>query len=304
MIDETGERGDPRAFPRVDLHSHTTLSDGSLPPRDLVRLAASVGLEVLAVTDHDTTEALPEAIDEAARAGLRLIAGMEVSATVGGKNVHVLAFFPGGRLGSLAAWQAGRREGRRERMALIVERLAGLGMPLDLDAITRGADPRRSPGRLHVARALVEAGHVPSAREAFDRYLGGGKPAYVQDVVPTSAEAIAMIRDLGGIAVVAHPSIDDLDADLERLVAEGLEGVEAYHFGHAPEVAAHFHARARALGLLVTGGSDYHGEPTREPPAPDGGAPPEPDPAPRLGRVALPRDEWERFDEVLRGRNA
>lgn len=290
-------------FPRVDLHSHTTLSDGSLPPRDLVRLAVDVGLEVLAVTDHDTTEALPEAIDEAGRLGLRLIAGMEVSATVEGRNVHVLAFFPGDRLASLAAWQAGRREARHERMARMLERLASLGMPLDLSTITRDADPRRSPGRLHVARALVEAGHVPSVREAFDRYLGTGKPAYVQDVVPTSAEAIAMIRGLGGLAVVAHPSIDDLDRDLERLRDEGLEGVEAYHFCHAPEVAAHFHARARDLGLLVTGGSDYHGEPTRPP----GEAPPaaeaEPEP-PRLGRVRLPRAEWERFDEVLRDRAA
>ncbi len=283
--------------PKVDLHSHTTLSDGSLPPRDLVRLAVDVGLEVLAVTDHDTTEALPEAFDEAGRLGLRLIAGMEVSATIEGRNVHVLAFFPGERLEALAAWQAGRREARHERMARMLERLAALGMPLDPSTITRDADPRRSPGRLHVARALVEAGHVPTTREAFDLYLGAGKPAYVQDVVPTSGEAIAMIRGLGGVAVVAHPAIDDLDRDLERLRDEGLEGVEAYHFGHEPAVAAHFHARARDLGLLVTGGSDYHGEPTRTP----GQAPPEPEP-PRLGRVALPRDAWERFDEVLRAR--
>lgn len=288
-------------FPRVDLHSHTTLSDGSLPPRDLVRLAADVGLEVLAVTDHDTTEALPEAFDEAGRVGLRLIAGMEVSATVGGRNVHVLAFFPGDRLDSLAAWQAGRREARHERMARMLERLASLGVPVDPAAILRDADPRRSPGRLHVARAMVEAGHVPSVRDAFDLYLGHGKPAYVQDVVPTSAEAIAMIRGLGGVAVVAHPSIDDLDGDLERLRDEGLEGVEAYHFCHAPEVAAHFHARARDLGLLVTGGSDFHGDPPRAPG--DGSPPAEPEP-PRLGRVSLPREEWERFDEVLRARSS
>lgn len=286
-------------FPRVDLHSHTTLSDGSLPPRELVRLAVDVGVEVLAVTDHDTTEALPEAFDEAARLGLRLIAGMEVSATIDGRNVHVLAFFPGDRLESLTTWQAGRREARHERMRRMLDRLASLGMPVPLDSITRDADPRRSPGRLHVARALVEAGHVPSVREAFDLYLGTDKPAYVHDVVPTSAEAIAMIRGLGGVAVVAHPSIDDLDHDLERLRDEGLEGIEAYHFSHAPEVAAHFHGRARDLGLLVTGGSDYHGEPTRPPGKEEASTEPEP---PRLGRVALPRAEWERFDAVLRSR--
>lgn len=282
--------------PRVDLHSHTTLSDGSLTPRELVRLASHVGLEVLAVTDHDTTEALVEALDEAARVGLRLIAGMEVSATVEGKNVHVLAFFPGDRLATLAGWQAGRRDARRARMVSMVERLTALGLPLTLEAITRDADPRRSPGRLHVARALVEAGHVPSVREAFDRFLGQDKPAYVQDVVPTSAEAIAMIRDLGGIAVVAHPSVDALDPLLERLADEGLEGIEAYHYSHDAEVAAHFHARARDLGLFVTGGSDYHGDPPR--------AADQPAPEQRLGRVSLPRAEWERFDAALRERAA
>lgn len=291
---------------RVDLHSHTTLSDGSLTPRELVRLAVRVGLDVLAVTDHDTTEALGEALDEAAGLppdrGLRVIPGMEVSAVIpgadGDKNVHVLGFFPADRLGALAAWQDDRRAARRARMASMVARLGALGLPLDLEALGRGADPRRSPGRLHVARALVEAGHVPSVREAFDLYLGQGKPAYVQDRAPTAGEAIAMIRGLGGVSVVAHPAIDGLDAHLEALVALGLEGVEAYHFGHSPEVAAHFHARARALGLLVTGGSDYHGEPTRAP----GEPPPVGDEPPRLGRVALPPDAWERFDEVLRAR--
>lgn len=286
--------------PRVDLHSHTTLSDGSLTPRELVRLASQVGLEVLAVTDHDTTEALTEALDEAGQVGLRIIAGMEVSATIDGKNVHVLSFFPGDRLSTLADWQAGRREARRARMVSMVERLTALGFPLTVEAITRDADPRRSPGRLHVARALVEAGHVPSVREAFDRFLGHGKPAYVQDVVPTSAEAIAMIRDLGGIAVVAHPNVDELDPFLGRLKDEGLEGIEAYHYSHEPEVAAHFHARARDLGLFVTGGSDYHGEPPRPPEDPA----PAPVPEQRLGRVSLPRDEWERFDAALRDRAA
>src|SRR5688500_1312820 len=126
---------DRDAWPRVDLHSHTTLSDGTLPPRDLVRLAAEVGLETLAVTDHDTTEALGEALDEGARAGVRIIAGMEVSATVEGKNVHVLAFFPPGRLDSLSAWQAGRRAARQERLERMLERLAELGMPVSLAAI-------------------------------------------------------------------------------------------------------------------------------------------------------------------------
>lgn len=290
---------DRAAFPRVDLHSHTTLSDGSLTPSALVDLAAQVGLEVLAVTDHDTTEGLAEAVGAAAPLEVRIIPGMEVSATIDGRNVHVLGFFSGARLEALDRWQLRRRALRQERLVRMLERLAALGMPLPLEAVMRGADPRRSAGRLHVARALVEAGHVPGVREAFDQLLAHGKPAYVQDDVPTSAEAIAMIRGLGGLAVVAHPSLDELDADLERLKDEGLDGVEAYHFCHAPEVAAHFAARARDLDLLVTGGSDYHGEPTTPP-----GEPAPPPGEPRLGRVPLPHAEWERFDAALRARRA
>jgi predicted metal-dependent phosphoesterase TrpH len=286
---------DPAAWPRVDLHSHTTLSDGSLTPRALVRRAAGVGLEVLAVTDHDTTEALAEALDEAGQVGLRVIAGMEVSArTAAGRSVHVLAFFPGTDLAPLAAWQGERRALRRARLERMLERLAALGLPVPLESVVAGADPRRSPGRLHVAQALVRAGHVATTQEAFDRYLGEGKPGYVEDEVPRAAAAIAMIHTLGGLSVVAHPALDGLDQDLEALQADGLDGVEAFHAGHAPEVARRLHARARDLGLLVTGGSDFHGDqPVADPTA---GAPS------RLGRVTLPHDEWARFDAALRAR--
>lgn len=330
---------DRAAHPRVDLHSHTTLSDGSLTPRELVRLAAGVGLEVLAVTDHDTTEALAEALDEGQRVGLRIIPGMEVSALLPpapgvdaegrgaprgpagtsplspeaggagarsgaptrgegvGRNVHILAYFPARSMPRVATWQAERRELRRARLLRMVERLAALGAPIELEAITRGADPRRSPGRLHVARALVAAGHVGDVREAFDRFLAAGQPGYVQDQVPAATEALAMIRGLGGLSVVAHPALDLQPGDLADLAARGLDGVEAFHHCHGPDQAAEWAARASALGLVVTGGSDYHGDPRAE-----GAPPPAAEGEQRLGHVPLPHAAWEAFEAALAAR--
>ncbi len=289
---------DRAAHPRVDLHSHTTLSDGSLTPRELVRLAAGVGLEVLAVTDHDTTEALAEALDEGQKVGLRILPGMEVSALLpGDRNVHILAYFPARSMPLVAAWQAERRELRRSRLARMVERLAELGAPIELEAITRGADPRRSPGRLHVARALVAAGHVADVREAFDRFLAAGQPGYVQDQVPAAIEALAMIRGLGGLSVVAHPALDLREGDLSDLAAQGLDGVEAFHHCHGPDQAALWAAQAAALGLVVTGGSDYHGDPRAE-----GAPPPAADVEQRLGHVPLPHPAWEAFEACLAAR--
>jgi predicted metal-dependent phosphoesterase TrpH len=181
----------------------------------------------------------------------------------------------------------------------MVERLAELGAPIELEAITRGADPRRSPGRLHVARALVAAGHVQDVREAFDRFLAAGQPGYVQDQVPSARDALAMIRGLGGLSVVAHPALDLAEGDLADLAGQGLDGVEAFHHCHGPDQAAEWAARAAALRLVVTGGSDYHGDPRQE------GAPP-PDAAAeqRLGHVPLPRAAWEAFDAALAARAA
>jgi predicted metal-dependent phosphoesterase TrpH len=278
---------------RVDLHSHTNLSDGSLAPRDLIRLAARLGVEVLAVTDHDTTEGLAEAEAEARQVGMRLIDGIEVSSELEGKGVHILGYFPAGARTRLAGWQVKRRDARRARMHRMVERLAELGLPIDAARLEAGADPRRSPGRLHVAQALVAAGHVATTQEAFERWLGDDKPAWIRDVVPTAKDAIALVHDLGGLAVVAHPALDRLDEKLPLLRDAGLDGVEAFHGGHAPEVAAALAARATELGLLITGGSDYHGGPTRDPTAPPD------DGENRLGKTNLPQEAWDRFDAAL-----
>ncbi len=276
----------------MDLHAHTNLSDGVLTPRALVAAAAGAGVDVLAVTDHDTTAGVPEALDAAAEVGLRVIPGMEISAHHGERDLHLLAFFDRSALERLDGWQEARRRSRRARLEEILTRLDALGAPVDREAVFGGLGPRQSAGRPHVARALVAAGHVPDFPAAFDRFLAKGQPAYVADRGPTAAEAIALVHDLGGLAVVAHPRYDDLDAVLEELAALGLDGIEAYHASHEPAEAAHFDRRARGLGLLVTGGSDYHGG---SPDDPTGGAA-------RLGDVALPPEDWARFDAALASR--
>lgn len=274
----------------VDLHSHTLLSDGKLSPRDLVAAAAEAGVQVLAVTDHDNMEAYPEAAAEAAARGLHLIPGMEVSARYERKNLHVLAYFPPGQPPELSAWQEARRQARLRRLDRILVRLTELGLPLTREqVIPADADPRRTAGRPHVARAMVAAGHVKSYREAFDRYLGRDKPACVEDEVPSAAEAIALIHRLGGLAVVAHPALDGLGTVLSELANLGLDGVEAFHSCHEPRTARKLHGRARDMGLLVTGGSDYHGGPPAQEPAE----------YKRLGQVGLPAEEYERFAVAL-----
>lgn len=257
----------------LDLHTHTTISDGALEPRELVRAAARAGLEAIAVTDHDTVEAIEECRDEGQRVGVRVIPGIEISSYVHPeaapegpvdpsreKNLHLLAYFDPGQLGRLREWQLERRRAREDRLDRMLERLAALGVPLARAQVTGPApDPRRSIGRPHVARALVERGYCETQRQAFDRWLGQGRPAYVDYPRPDAREACALVRSLRGLSVCAHPGLDDLDGSLERLRDAGIAGVEVYHPDHSPEVTARFRARAESLGLIATGGSDYHG---------------------------------------------
>jgi len=275
----------------VDLHAHTNLSDGVLSPAELVGRARAAGVDVLALTDHDTMEGIAAAAAAAAAEGLCLLPGMEISARHGPRTLHVLALFPPGRAPELGAWQERRRALRRRRLERMLARLAELGRPVDPAEVERGGDPRRSPGRPHVARALVAAGHVATEQEAFDRWLGRGRPAHVEDEVPTAAEAIALVRRLGGLTSAAHPAVDDLGPVLPELAAAGLDGVEAWHPTHDGEAVATYRRLAGELGLLVTGGSDFH-------------VPPPAGAEPRLGRAVLPAAEWaavaERLDDLRR----
>ena len=269
----------------VDLHSHTTLSDGNLTPPELVQAAARAGVSVLAVTDHDTTVAVPEAIEAGAKAGVRVIPGIEISSHVGDKNLHLLAYFALSRLALLAEWQEERKRAREERLDRMLERLRELGAPISREDVTGpDPDPRRAIGRPHVAAALVARGHVRDIREAFRRYLGQGCPAYVDFPRPDAREACALVRRLGGVAVVAHPGLDGLEPDLVDLKESGVQGVEVFHPDHKPAVTSRLLARARELDLIATGGSDFHGRNG------EGGV---------LGQSRMPREQWERLEEAL-----
>ena len=246
----------------VDLHTHTTASDGTLPPRALVDAAVRQGVRVLAVTDHDSTEGLGEAFD-AARAHplLTIVQGLEINCDVPGSEIHVLGYFPSAD-GWRAAWfQEFLREQRAERVARvhrIAERLAELGMPIDPDEVF-AIVKEGSAGRPHVAQVMVKRGYVKTVREAFDRYLRADGPANVPRRRLTPVDAVRVIRRAGGIPVLAHPGLAGRDEMIPELVEAGLRGIEVYYAEHSPEQVASYLAQCREHDLVATGGSDHHG---------------------------------------------
>jgi 3',5'-nucleoside bisphosphate phosphatase len=247
----------------VDLHTHTTASDGTYAPRDLVAEAASRGVRVLAVTDHDSTEGLAEAIDEAERwRPLEIVPGIEINCDVEGAEIHVLGY--------LMDWQAEWfqdfcREQRRERRARIhrmVERLAAIGMPLDADEVF-AIVKEGSAGRPHVAQVMVARGYVKTVREAFDKYLGSGKPGHVPRKKVTPEDAVRIIRKAGGVPVFAHPGLADRDELIPGLIAAGLMGIECYYTEHSAAQRATYLQICKDHDLVATGGSDFHGPKVR-----------------------------------------
>ena len=245
----------------VDLHAHTTASDGTLSPRELVRAAVKRGVRVLAVTDHDSTDGLADAFDEAARhPPLTIVPGLEINCDVaGGAEVHVLGY----HVDYEAAWfQDFLREQRAERAARvhrIAARLAELGMPID-PAEVFALVKEGAAGRPHVAEVMVRRGYVTSVREAFDRWLHANGPAHVPRRRLSPAEAVAIIRRAGGVPVFAHPGLAGRDDLVPELIAAGLMGVETYYAEHSAAQTEHYARLCREHGLIATGGSDYHGE--------------------------------------------
>ena len=241
----------------VDLHMHSTASDGAVSPRDLVTAAAAAGLSAVALTDHDTIDGLVEARRTGAEHGVEVIAGVELSAFEDERETHLLGL----HLSDLAAIEGALgtfRAARRTRAERIVETLNGLGVPLTLDAVMAEAGDG-AIGRPHIARALIAGGWARDSREAFDRYLGFRKPAFVPKHTLGLAEAIRMVHDAGGIAVLAHPGGAGIRAWLEALAVLGLDGVEIRHPGHSAEDMARLGALADHLDLVPSGGSDWHG---------------------------------------------
>jgi predicted metal-dependent phosphoesterase TrpH len=248
----------------IDLHAHTTASDGSLTPTELVALARERGLRALGVTDHDTVGGVEEAVAAGRLTGVEVVPGIELSVDYPHGQFHLLGYFIDPRSAVLSDRLTALQENRRTRNTRMLERLQALGLPLTLEDVVREAGGGQI-GRPHMALALVRQGVVASTQEAFDRYLADGRPGHVPKLKLPPEEAIPLIHAAGGRAVLAHPyslrfpDTAAFDVEIARLREAGLDGLEAYYSQHTPEQTARFLALAARVGLLVTGGSDFHG---------------------------------------------
>ena len=247
---------------RIDLHTHSTASDGTLTPTELMRAAKAAGLSAIALTDHDTFEGLPEARAEAERQGVELVPGCELSLDYGGLPTHLLALFVDERPGHVVHELTRVRVARANRNAIMLEKLKAVGVHLRREDVERHATG--VVGRPHMAQAMLAAGVVKSFEEAFTRFLGSSGLAYVPKVKLTPAEAIGAIHADGGLAVLAHPYLlsqqpRHIEAMLLDLTGMGLDGVEVYYTEHSDKYTALVAELAQRIGLLMSGGSDFHG---------------------------------------------
>ncbi len=262
----------------VDLHSHTTASDGTYTPRELVQEAARRGLRVLAVTDHDSTEGLAEAMDEAAKhRPLEIVPGIEINCDVEGAEIHILGYYMDYEAAWFQAFCREQRAERRQRVYLMAERLAALGMPIEPDevfALVREG----SAGRPHVAQVMVSRGYVKNVREAFDKYLASGRPGHVPRKKLTPADAVRLIRKAGGVPVIAHPGLAGRDELIPGLIEAGMMGIECHYPEHSAAQRAGYIQICKERGLVATGGSDFHGPKVR---------------AANLGSPTVPLSAWE-----------
>jgi 3',5'-nucleoside bisphosphate phosphatase len=251
----------------IDLHSHSTMSDGTDPPTRVIELAADARLSALALTDHDTLDHLPEARSAAASRQLRLVPGCEISCELGDRapgSMHLLVFFVDDAPGELQDRLRALQAARDERNVQIVEALNAHGVPITLDDVRAQAGPG-SVGRPHIARVLMEHGHVASIQEAFDVWLAKGRPAYFERDRLSPEDAIELTHASGGSCAIAHPMSlglvgDPLDEFIDRLSSAGLDALECEYGSYMPEERAGLHELAARHHLAPTGGSDYHGE--------------------------------------------
>ena len=249
---------------RIDLHTHSHASDGTQSPAELVRAAADAGLDAVALTDHDTADGWTEAAAAAGETGVALVRGMEISTRHGSRGVHLLAYLPDPTYPPLAAELDRILEGRDSRVPAMVERLRSLDIDISLEHVREAAGSATATGRPHVADALVTLGVVADRDQAFELFLGAGRPAYADRYAAPLTDTIDLVAAAGGVTVVAHPwgrhertTLDE--ATLADLAGRGLAGLEVDHQDHDPETRERLRAVARNLDLVVTGSSDHHG---------------------------------------------
>jgi predicted metal-dependent phosphoesterase TrpH len=268
----------------ADLHTHTHCSDGAIAPGALVERAAERGAQVLAVTDHDTTTGLEPARAAAQGHALRLVNGVELSVEADGRSIHLLGygFDPGHS--ALTDYLSTFSRRRQERLDRMIQRLSETGVEVSPGVVEQHAAASAAPGRPHLARTLVEEGHVETYRAAFEQYLGREQPAYVPAPTQPAAEAIGALHAAGGVAVLAHPGQWMPGSVLKTLRDQGLDGIECIVPSHPDYLVDYYRKICRARDLLVTGGSDYHGGSEGE--------------DTHLGTVGLTKKQWERFRDA------
>ncbi|MCM3626329.1 PHP domain-containing protein [Paenibacillus glycanilyticus] len=255
---------------KADLHNHTTASDGTMSPPAVVARAKAAGLAAVAITDHDTMAGIEEAIAAGERLGIIVVPGIELSTVAGGRDIHVLGYYPDWHNGLWQERLTGLRVTRGRRNEMIIERLVQLGIPATMQEVERIASEQagaagskgkeKTIGRPHIAELLIRKGIVSTMAEAFDRYLADGAAAYANPPSLHPFEAIEWIREAGGTSVIAHPGLYGRDDLVEQLIQKGVQGIEVYHSDHGPDEEKRYGDLARRHGLIITGGSDFHGE--------------------------------------------
>lgn len=274
----------------IDLHLHTSASDGRSTATELALAARHARLTTISVTDHDTVGALDEAAQACAADGVDWVPGIEITSARGTTEVHVLGYFFDHRSPRLLTFLEAQRADRVRRVREMIARLRALNLPVDEEEIFAPVpgQPSRAVGRPLVARALVRAGHVRTTREAFDLYLTEGGAAFVPRRAPSPEEVVAIIHEAGGVASLAHPALLGHDDWIAGFAAAGLDALEAFYSDHAPDAVAHYRDLAAQLGLALSGGSDYHGHVGHGPQSP--------------GDAVLPEEEFVRLKARVPGK--
>ena len=268
----------------IDLHSHTTASDGQHAPKTLISMAHEAGVKTLAVTDHDPVSGLPACAEACAELGMTLVNGIEVSAFMNRKEVHVLGHFVTPTEPTLAAFATRLKVEREERMEQMIEKMRGLGFPITMEHVRALAGPDAHLARPHLARVLVEMNYCANTKEAFDRFLGDGRAGHVERFKLSADDAVKLIHGAGGTATLAHPGVSKIsEYELKSLATAGLDGVEVEHSDHPPSMRAQLRGWADALKLVPTAGSDFHGEAVA--------------PGRKLGSASMATEQFERLHE-------
>ena len=267
----------------ADLHMHSNHSDGSDPPARVVERAVEAELDAIALTDHDTTSGVPEALEAAQESGIECLTGSEISAHFGRREIHILGLGINIASTELQTALESQALARLDRARKMVGKLNELDVPIEWEKIQLRA--AGVVGRMHIAQEVHALGFAPSIQGVFDKYIKAGKPAYVPKTKFPVADAVEVSHAAKGLAFLAHPGIGDTDNILDELLKNPFDGIEVYHSRHAPGKSQHYLALAQERSLLVTGGSDCHGSAKNQPPL--------------MGSVRLARDHYQRIQDAL-----